>query len=194
MSAAGTGLSAGGTVVNDGRLGFFSDIHCDPLRNEWWALSDRGPGGGPLGEVLDPEGIVVNPRTGHLLVSGAYGPSLYEINRTGRKLRASEIPVNLRPRKCATGVINHASDAGNTAGKRSNHGFEGLAVAQYAYRMEASSQGRGISALVALNEREFLVLERNSRGVGVDSNVASPTRGCSRSIWVAPATCPKATC
>ena len=30
--------------ANGGRLGFFSDIYYDPARNEWWALSDRGPG------------------------------------------------------------------------------------------------------------------------------------------------------
>jgi hypothetical protein len=29
----------------NGRLGFFSDVYYDALRNEWWALSDRGPGG-----------------------------------------------------------------------------------------------------------------------------------------------------
>jgi len=106
--------------------------------------------------------------------------------------------------------VNHSSDAGNDAGKRTNRGFEGLAisptglyvfamlqsatldegggngavnrivkfsvltgraVAQYAYRMEGSSQGRGISALVALNDRELLVLERNNRGLGVDSEL-----------------------
>src|SRR5262245_21490343 len=39
---------SGGTGVNDGRLGFFSDIYYDSERNEWWALSDRGPGGGSL--------------------------------------------------------------------------------------------------------------------------------------------------
>jgi hypothetical protein len=43
------------------------------------------------------------------------------------------------------------------------------AKAQYAYRMDGFSQGRGISALVAINADEFLVLERNNRGLGVDS-------------------------
>jgi hypothetical protein len=259
-----TADASGGTAVNDGRLGFFSDIYYDHARNEWWALSDRGPGGGPLhyetrihrfsldvhpstGEIanfrvlqtlvfrkggaaldgyapavggplelaFDPEGIVVHPLTGHLLVSDEYGPSLYEINRAGRLVRAYEIPANLRPRNAATGAINFASDAGNTAGKRTNRGFEGLAispdgrhvfamlqsamldegggsgvynrivkfdtrtaraVAQYAYRMEGSSQGRGISALVAINATEFLVLERNNRGLGVDATLASPNK------------------
>jgi len=259
-----TADASGGTAVNDGRLGFFSDLYYDPQRNEWWALSDRGPGGGtlhyetrlhrftididpatgaisnfqvlktlifrqggsaldgfapaagaPLGVAFDPEGIVVHPRTGHLLVSDEYGPSLVEINGAGQRVRAFETPATLLPRNAATGTVNHAGDDGNTAGKRTNRGFEGLAVspdgryvyamlqsamldeggangvldrivrfdtgtgravAQYAYRMEGSSQGRGISALVALNDHEFLVLERNNRGLGVDANLSSPNK------------------
>ena len=27
---------------NEGRLGFFSDLYYDPVREDWWALSDRG--------------------------------------------------------------------------------------------------------------------------------------------------------
>ncbi len=256
--------ASGGTLVNDGRVGFFSDIFYDRARNEWWALSDRGPGGGtlhyetrvhrfkldihpdsgaisnfqilgtlifrkggsaldgfapevagPLGLAFDPEGIVVHPLTGHLLVSDEYGPSLIEINRAGQLVRRYELPANVVPRDAATGTANHASDTGNSAGKRTNRGFEGLAIspdgrtvyamlqsamldegggngainrivafdsrtarplAQYAYRMEDSSQGRGISALVAINEHEFLVLERNNRGLGVDANLASPNK------------------
>jgi hypothetical protein len=46
---------AGGTLddtrqpgANAGRLGFFSDLYYDPTEDDWWALSDRGPGGGVL--------------------------------------------------------------------------------------------------------------------------------------------------
>ena len=42
--------------------------------------------------------------------------------------------------------------------------------------MEGSSQGRGISALVALNDNEFLVLERNNRGLGVDAKLTPPNK------------------
>jgi hypothetical protein len=256
--------ASGGTLINDGRVGFFSDIHFDAARNEWWALSDRGPGGGtlpyetrvhrfaididgdtgaisgfrildtmifrkgpgaldgyapaeagPLGLAFDPEGIVVHPLTGHLLLSDEYGPSVIEINRAGQLVRRYELPQNILPRDAATGIVNHASDAGNNAGKRTNRGFEGLAIspdgrtlyamlqsamldegggngavnrivafdtrtarplAQYAYRMEGGSQGRGISALVAINDHEFLVLERNNRGIGVDASLASPNK------------------
>ena len=251
-----------GSSVNDGRVGFFSDIYYDPNRNDWWGLSDRGPGGGTLnydtrvqrftldidtttgfisnfniteslkftsagsalnglapnpvstlGNAFDPEGIVVNPRNGNLLVSDEYGPSLYEIDRnTGATVKTYSTPANLIPRNAGTGVANYANDTGNDAGKRTNRGFEGLAispdgqyayamlqsamldeggsngsvsrivkfdtttgaaVAQYAYQMKRSGQGQGTSSLVAINEHEFFVLERNNRGVGVGAEFAT---------------------
>lgn len=165
-----------GTSVNDGRLGFFSDIYYDPNRNEWWGLSDRGPGGGTLeydtrvqrftidinkdtgtfsnfhvvqtvkftnagspfnglapnpanvlGNALDPEGFVVHPTTGHLFVSDEYGPSVYEFNRNGQLVKSFTTPANLIPRD-ASNVPNYAGDTGNVAGKRTNRGFEGLAI------------------------------------------------------------------
>jgi hypothetical protein len=253
-----------GPAVNDGRLGFFSDLYYDPNRDEWWALSDRGPGGGALsyetrvqrfaldvdavtgaianfrvlqtikftsngtpldgmrpnpphtlGTAFDPEGFVVNPRNGNFLVSDEYGPSLYEFDRSGRLIGTFVIPDNLIPRDAATGATNFADDSGNTAGRRANRGFEGLAVspdgryvyamlqsamldeggsdgkvvrivkfdndtrravAQYAYEMKRSGQGQGISALVALNDHEFLVIERNNRGIGVGATLSTPDK------------------
>jgi hypothetical protein len=256
---------SGGTDANTGRVGYFSDIYYDPARGHWWALSDRGPGGGALpyetrvqrfrlkidratgaisgfkilktvifkdesrdpldgiapasphelGNAFDPEGFVVHPKTGHFLVSDEYGPSLYEFNRRGKRVRTFTTPVNLIPRNAATNTPNYASDTGNTAGKRTNRGFEGLAispdgayvyamlqsamldegggdgvcnrivkfdtetgdaVAQYAYQMKGFSQGHGISALVAINDHEFLVLERNNRGIGVGAEFSSPNK------------------
>lgn len=185
------------------------------LRRGGSALDGFAPEvGGPLGFAFDPEGIVVHPRTGHFYVSDEYGPSLYQINRAGQVVHRFEIPSGLLPRDALSGAVNHASDAGNNAGKRTNRGFEGLAitpegrhvyamlqsamldeggasgvrnrsvkfdthtrraVAQYAYRMQGSSRGRG-SAPVAINEHEFLVLERNNRGLGVDSNLEAPNK------------------
>jgi hypothetical protein len=48
----------------------------------------------------------------------------------------------------------------------------GEAVAQYAYPLESTGQGRGISAIVALDDNRFLVLERNNRGVGVGATLS----------------------
>ena len=259
---------SGGSSVNNGRVGYFSDIYYDPNRHEWWGLSDRGPGGGTLsydtrvqrftldvnantgaisnfkivetvvfksgaaalnglapagtptpGLSFDPEGFVVNPRTGTLLVSDEYGPSLREFNRSGQLIRSYTTPANLVPRNTSTGPYYGNNDGSNNAGKRSNRGMEGLAispdgrhaygmlqsamldegggngsvnriiqydtntgqaVAQYAYAMERASQGRGISALVAINNHEFYVLERNNRGVGVGATFASADKAVFR--------------
>ena len=263
-----------GKSINDGRLGMFSDLYYDRQRNEWWALSDRGPGGGTisyetraqrftidvnpatgaisnfqvqqtvkftangaalnglapanagvLGNAFDPEGVVVNPRNGNLLVSDEYGTSVYEFNRSGQRLRALNMPQNLVPKVNGTADYNAAPPPGAgalTSGREGNRGLEGLAispdgqyayamlqngtvgdstaagrsmyarivkfdmdngnaVAQYAYRLDgagpAPAQGRGISALVALDDHRFMVLERNNRGVGVpNANLASPDK------------------
>ena len=164
-----------------------------------------------LGRAFDPEGLVIHPKTGNLLVSDEYGPSLIEFDRNGTLLRRFTTPANLIPRNAATGTPNFAGDAGNTAGKRTNRGFEGLAispdgkfsyamlqsamldegggngvysrivkfdnltglaVSQYAYRMDTAGQGRGISSLVALGNDKFLVLERNNRGIGVGATIS----------------------
>ncbi len=264
----GLALSGGLTDLSTGsdferRVGYFSDIFYDRNRNEWWGLSDRGPGGGTLpyetrvqrftldvdgatgaisnfqvvqtikfsaagiamnglapavpsflGFSFDPEGFVVNPVTGNLLVSDEYGPSLYEFNRSGQLVRAYETPANLLPRTAA-GVDFNATPPTLTAGREGNRGMEGLAISpdgryaygvlqngtiqdgwtsagrgqytrivkydtatgqavgQYAYKLESSGQGRGISALVALGNDKFMILERNNRGVGVGATLAA---------------------
>lgn len=245
----------------DRRLGFFSDLAYDPLRREWWALSDRGPGGGTLdyatraqrftldvaangaisnfrvvetvlfatgslaldgkapaspavlGNAFDPEGMVVLPN-GNFLVSDEYGPSLLEFDRTGQLVRRFGVPDNLVPRTAA-GVDHNAPAASLVSGREGNRGLEGLAlspdgrfayamlqngtiqdgfangnrglytrivkydvatgapVGQYAYRLDSAGQGRGISAIVALGNDRFLVLERNNRGIGVGATLAT---------------------
>ena len=257
----------------DRRVGFFSDIYYDRNRNEWWGLSDRGPGGGvlpyetrvqrftldinaatgaisnfqivqtvkftnagvalngqapsiasTLGKSFDPEGIVVNPVTGNLLVSDEYGPSVYEFNRNGELLRKFTTPANLVPRTSAGTDYNALAPNGSTpqltAGREGNRGLEALAitpdgryafavlqnglitdgynagsgtrgqytrivkydiqtgeaVGQYAYQLASSGQGRGISALVAIDGNRFLILERNNRGIGVGATLASPDK------------------
>lgn len=54
--------------ANAGRFGFFSDIYYDPVREEWWALSDRGPGGGVLDYATRVQrfALEVNPKTGQI--------------------------------------------------------------------------------------------------------------------------------
>lgn len=291
--------------ANQGRLGMISDLYFDAEREEWWALSDRGPGGGlldyatrvqrldikfdertgaiervriketvpftdprgllaapdnpgvavpaalnglnplelngnraVLGRSFDPEGIVVDPRSGNLIVSDEYGPSVFVFDRKGRLVKAFETPANLVPRDLAGAVDYVETDRTKmSGGRQDNRGFEGLAVtpdgkrlvavmqdpllidpnaangrngrnvrvvvfdndrksptygqgiAQYAYQLEAQAavaariiakggvatatdprQGRniGLSAIVAINDTDFLVIERDNRGLGVD--------------------------
>lgn len=168
-----------------------------------------------LGNSFDPEGFVVHPKNRHFLVSDEYGPSLYEFNRHGIRVRTFSTPANLIPRNGSMPNYAGGDPEPNTAGKRTNRGFEGLAIgpngayvyamlqsalldeggsggvcnrivkfdietgqaiAQYAYQMEGSSQGRGISALLSINDHEFLVLERNNRGIGVGATLAPPNK------------------
>ena len=175
--------------------------------------------GNTLGRSLDPEGFVVHPKTGNFLVSDEYGPAVHEFDRTGKLIRSLTTPANIIPRS-ALNAPNFASDTGNTLGKRTNRGFEGLAispdgqfafamlqspmlnegggangrytrivkfdlatgqaVAQYAYLMDRSGQGQGISSLVAINNTEFFVLERNNRGVGIGAELATADKNVYR--------------
>lgn len=175
---------SGDATAFERRAGFFSDIYYDPNRNEWWGLSDRGPGGGTLsyetrvqrftltvdsnsgaisnfqiaqtikftnggnpmnglapnpasalGNSFDPEGFVVNPKTGNFLVSDEYGPSVNEFDRAGQLVRQYTIPANLIPKVGATTDYNSTPPT-LTSGREPNRGFEGLAISpdgDYAY-------------------------------------------------------------
>ena len=263
LSGGALDRSAGSDVER--RLGYFSDLYYDRQRNEWWGLSDRGPGGGTLsyetrvqrftldvaangaignfqvaqtikftrsgvplnglapnpsdvlGNAFDPEGFVINPKNGNLLVSDEYGPSLYEFDRNGQLVREYTMAPNLVP-KVGAAPNYDAKPPTLTSGREPNRGLEGLAISpdgkyayavlqngavqdgwssssrgrytrivkfdtatgqavgQYAYQLDSASQGRGISALVALGNDRFMILERNNRGIGVGATLASPDK------------------
>ena len=263
LSGGALDRSAGSDVER--RLGYFSDLYYDRQRDEWWGLSDRGPGGGTLsyetrvqrftldvaangaignfqvaqtikftrsgvplnglapnpsdvlGNAFDPEGFVINPKNGNLLVSDEYGPSLYEFDRNGQLVREYTMAPNLVPKVGATPNYD-AKPPTLTSGREPNRGLEGLAISpdgkyayavlqngavqdgwssssrgrytrivkfdtatgqavgQYAYQLDSASQGRGISALVALGNDRFMILERNNRGIGVGATLASPDK------------------
>ncbi len=250
----------------DRRIGFFSDIYYDRNNNEWWGVSDRGPGGGTLpyetrvqrftltidqntgaisnfnvvqtikftsggqylnglaptnpgvlGNSFDPEGIVINPLNGNILISDEYGPTLAEFDRAGNLVRRFTVPPNLVP--TVAGSPNYTAPI-PTSGREVNRGFEGLAISpdgkyayavlqdgtiqdgynlisgtrgiytrivkydmatglavgQFAYKLNSSGQGGGVSSIVALGNDKFLILERNNRGIGVGANIAGPDK------------------
>src|SRR5262249_46398 len=76
---------------------------------------------------LDPEGIRVSPDRHSVFISDEYGPYVYEFDRlTGERRRVFNLPpkfaiANLSP------MVN-TEIAGNSAGRVTNKGMEGLAI------------------------------------------------------------------
>ena len=177
-----------------------------------WMASLRAAPSTPPWAISSIRKVCRAPHHRQPAVSDEYGPSLYEFHRDGTLARAFKIPENL-PARNADGSYNFDGDG--VTGRRTNRGFEGLAispdgthvyamlqsamvdegggngfcnrivkfetatgtaVAQFAYQMDGASQGRGISALVAVNGDDFLVLERNNRGVGVGAGATPPNK------------------
>jgi hypothetical protein len=204
-----------------------------------------------LGRSFDPEGLAIDPRSGHLLIADEYGPALYEFDRTGVLIAVFDTPANLVPKVGTTVNYVATRDEGLNRGRQDNRGYEGLAIspdgkrlyavlqdprtndddkanvddtdtdgrqgqnvrivvfnndpasgvlyrtsiAQYVYQLEPQAavlgrilaaggtgsatdprQGRniGVSAIVAINDSEFLVLERDNRGIGVENPTGVP--------------------
>lgn len=122
------------------------------------------------------EGLAVTP-DGKKLFAVLQDPLFNEGGRDGRNVRI---------------VVFHNDRHGASYGK---------SIAQYAYPLELQAnvrqrildaggqasdtdprQGRniGLSAIVAINEREFLVLERDNRGLGVDDPEGDGVTGTKR--------------
>ncbi len=154
------------------------------------------PSTSPNNARLDPEGIRVSNNGQFVYVSDEYGPYVYQFNRvTGERLRAFTLPANL-----AITNLSPQKDveiSGNTVGRVTNKGMEGLAITpsgnllvgamqanleqdkksslrivtidtrtgatrEYAYKL---TKGSGISEIVAVNEHQFLVDERDGSGL-----------------------------
>lgn len=151
----------------------------------------------PANARLDPEGIRVSNNGKFVFVSDEYGPFLYQFDRkTGKRIKAFKLPDNL--------AISHLSPQkdveinGNTVGRVTNKGMEGLAITpdgktlvgimqanleqdkkkslrivtvdigtgethEYAYQL---SDGSGVSEILAVNNHQFLVDERDGTGLG----------------------------
>lgn len=62
-------IQPGTNAANINRLGFFSDLTYDESTHTWYALSDRGPGGGVIGYATRVQQMLipVNPFNGELI-------------------------------------------------------------------------------------------------------------------------------
>ena len=86
--------------------------------------------------------------------------------------------------------LRHAAERDARRGRRQRHlqphrqvrhRDTGQAVAQYAYKMDGSEPGSGHLGARRAQRTEFLVLERNNRGVGVGADSRPPTSTSTRS-------------
>jgi len=160
---------------------------------------------------FDPESIRVSNDGANVFISDEYGPYIYRFNRkTGQRTAVIAVPAMF--------AISHLSAngddeiSGNTSGRVSNKGMEGLAISadgttlygamqsplaqdggtnarytrilkidlvtgatsQYAYPLDnigSASKPKypTISDIVAINNHEFLVDERDGKGLGDNS-------------------------
>ena len=151
----------------------------------------------PSNARLDPEGVRVSRDGKSVFISDEYGPYVYQFDRaTGQRIRSFALPANL-----AIANLSAKGDteiAGNTSGRVTNKGMEGLAITpdgtmlvgimqaplaqdknkvvrivtidiatglvrEYAYQL---TTGSGVSEIVAINNHQFLVDERDGKGLG----------------------------
>ena len=162
----------------------------------------------PASPRFDPEGARVAP-DGTIYLSDEYGPFLYQFDRAGRRLRSLRVPEAF--------LIAHphpdekAEIQGNTRGRVTNKGMEGLALTPDGTKLLGALQspliqdhGReglnirllqvdpatgatrefvypladrthGLSEILAVNDHEFLVLEREGKG-GTEAGFKRITR------------------
>lgn len=152
---------------------------------------------------LDPESIRISNDGKTVFISDEYGPYIYQFDRTtGERIKTFNLPSELavnNPQATETAEI-----AGNTTGRTTNKGMEGLAITpdgkmlvgimqapllqdtnkvvrivsvdiasglthEYAYQL---TNGSGVSEIVAINNHEFLIDERDGKGLGDNSNAA----------------------
>jgi hypothetical protein len=145
---------------------------------------------------FDPEGVRVS-RTGTVFLSDEYGPSIYEFDLRGKRLRSLPVPAKFliaRPHAREDEEI-----AANTSGRVTNKGMEGLAItpdggkllgamqspllqdggrqavnirlleidvesgASREFLYPLSRAGLVVSEILAVNDREFLVVERDGK-------------------------------
>ena len=95
----------------------------DPLGRAF--VGDRRAFEGESPLRLDPEGLRIG-RAGNLYVSDEYGPSLLEFDALGHCLRRLPVPGKFSVPHPAADKEEQLAD--NTHGRRSNKGFEGLAI------------------------------------------------------------------
>ena len=173
----------------------------DPVRSSTWSRDGR----------LDPEGIRLSNDGSNVYVTDEYGPYVYRFNRkTGLRTGVYALPESFAAMHLSANGDEEI--AGNSVGRVSNKGMEGLAISpdgttlfgimqsplqqdgatnapylrivridlatgqtrQFAYALNnigtvSKPKYPTVSEMVAINEHEFLVDERDGKGLGDNS-------------------------
>ena len=175
-------------------------------RNYFTGRSDgfgTGLSTNPNNARLDPEGVRVSNDGKTVYVTDEYGPYVRAFDRaTGQLTRTYALPTNFAVPNQSALVATEIS--GNTVGRVTNKGMEGLAITpdgkklvgfmqspliqdggdggrynrivtidiasgevkQFAYDNQIGTKTYNSSEILAVNDKQFLVLERDGKGLG----------------------------
>jgi hypothetical protein len=152
---------------------------------------------------FDPEALRVSNDGKSVFVSDEYGPYVYQFDReTGARIQTYTLPDHFAIANL--NAVGAAEISGNTSGRVTNKGMEGLAISpdgktligfmqspliqdggdggranrivtidvatgathEYAYDNIIAGKAYNSSEILALNDHQFLVLERDGKGLG----------------------------
>ena len=133
---------------------------------------------------FDPEGVRVSRDGQSVFVSDEYGPFVYQFDRsTGRRIRVLNVPAKFKI--VAATSRGSTETAGNTSGRISNRGMEGLAITpdgntlvgimQNPLAQDGGRNGLNIRMLVidlASGTSKELIYPLDNRSYGVNELVA----------------------
>ncbi len=173
-----------------------------------------GSSGNPSNARLDPEAIRMSNDGKSAFIADEYGPYVYQVDlATGKRIKSFELPAHFDVANLSS--VGAAEISGNTSGRVTNKGMEGLAITpdgktlvgfmqspliqdggdggranrivtidiasgathEYAYDNRIGSKNYNSSEIVALNDHQFLVLERDGKGMGDGSSAVT------KQIW-----------
>ena len=194
-TGVGLGNQADGSPMPSGAPALNQRNHTHYFTGRSDNFDPNQPSTNPMNARLDPEGIRVSNDGKSVFISDEYGPALYQFDRaTGQRLRAYALPAKLAISNLSAQKDNEIG--GNTLGRTTNKGMEGLAITpdgktlvgimqanllqdkkkslrivtvdiasgathEYAYKL---TDGSGVSEILAINNHQFLVDERDGSG------------------------------
>lgn len=207
FNSGAVNLGSGAPAINDSTHYYFTG------RSDGFT---SGLSTNPSDARFDPEGVRVSRDGRSVFISDEYGPYVYQFNRaTGERINTYTLPTQFGISNLNSAGATEIS--GNTTGRVTNKGMEGLAISpdgntligfmqspllqdggdggrynrivtidvatgatkQYVYDNFISTDPTGGAALnktynsseiVAINDHEFLVLERDGKGLGDGSS------------------------